>query len=111
MWEPVEHEEDMVPFELADGATRVLVESEHARVTLPAPHKNRSIPHDEPDIRAVESVLLAGDLVEVSGRVALAMDVTNPERSFRESPARITLGGSRGRPLRIALLERDDTPR
>lgn len=107
-WENVEGDEAILEFYIDDGDGRVIVAPENARVK-----RGRGIDDSPFELtiqrRAQQLLIEPGDLIEVTGRVAVAEDLFDEHRDYRASATRLMLCARPGGELLIRVLAKRGT--
>lgn len=105
-WENVERDEAILEFYLDDGHGRVIIAPENARVK-----RGRRIDDNPFELtiqrRAQQLLIESGDVIEVTGLVAVAEDLFDEHRGYRASATRFMLCAEPGGELVIRLIEKE----
>jgi hypothetical protein len=103
-WQLTDRDEAIAEFYLQDGDHRAVVSPFSARVELRRGVAPRTLDLD-PNRRAREVVLAAGDWIEVTGEVDRVDDLFDDGRDYRGSPTRLCLRAPTGRQLLVRILQ------
>ncbi len=103
-WRNVERDEAITEFYIQAGSERLIVAPQSAKVTRARGPDLIARDYRVDGRKASEMLLLAGDEIEVSGRLAKATDLFDDARDYRALPHRYMLVADEGGKIEIRLL-------
>ncbi len=107
-WAMVRSDEAIVEFYLQDeDGNHVIIAPQHARVRQSAQVSPKAIDMGIVGQRAQELVICTGDIIEVTGHVAVVEDLYKQDRDYRANATIPMLHATKSDPLLIKIIEKE----